>query len=115
MAEEQFALSEELRIATEAKVNASKAGKYENPTVLSDVEAASSEAYRIVKPLIEMKQRQIVKEQELQIHLDSLMSGIEANTRELNSVKDELASLVKLRSVNAEKESKALDKLLEVL
>jgi dynactin complex subunit len=100
---------------TEAKVSAVKASKYDSTVSLTEAEAASSEAYRIVKPLIEMKRREIVKEQELQTHLDSLMQSIEDNTRELSTVKTELTELRSLHSLNAEKESRVLDKLLEVL
>jgi hypothetical protein len=113
--EAQFMEAEEQRRITDAKVNAAKAHPLDNPSTLSTVEAASSEAYRIVKPLIEMKYREIQKEQDLQTHLDSLMQSIEANTKELSNVKAELADLKILHSVNAEKESKVLDELLKVL
>jgi hypothetical protein len=115
LSEQEFADSEKQRLITDAKVNAAKAHPLDNPSTLSTVEAASSEAYRIVKPLIEMKFRELQKEQELQIHLDSLMQSIEANTKELANVKTELSELRSLHSVNAAKESKVLDELLKVL
>jgi hypothetical protein len=115
LSEQEFADSEKQRLITEAKKNAAKAKPYDNPKVLTELEAASSEAYRIVKPLIEMKYREIQREQDLQTHLDSLMQSIEANTKELANVKGELSELRQLHSVNAEKESKVLDELLKVL
>jgi hypothetical protein len=115
LSEQEFADSEKQRLITESKKDAAKAKPYDTPAVLSEVEAASSEAYRIVKPLIEMKYREIQKEQELQTHLDSLMQSIEANTKELANVKTELSELRSLHSVNAAKESKVLDELLKVL
>lgn len=115
MTENEFAQQEEIRRISEAKVNASKAHSYNNPAALTEAEAAASEAYRIVKPLIEMKHNHIIKEQELQANLTSLMNNIEANTRQLDEVKNQLSELVKLRSVNAAKEAVALDKLIAVL
>ena len=114
MSEEAFNQQEEIRRVSEAKRYAKDAQTLETTTVITESEASAAEAYKMFKSVIEFKRQQIIKEQELQTDISQLIQQNMATQQSLAKVAEDLAALVKLRSVNAEKESKVLDHLLEL-
>jgi len=118
MSEEEFERAEELREVTERRVNALKGEHLSNPTQnepLSEPQLVASEVYGLVKPLVEMKRRQVIAEQELQADINALTNSLNLVTEQLQRVTAKMDELVNSRLVNAEKESRVLDGLLAVL
>lgn len=119
MSEAEFKTSEELRRLAERKVNVVKGKQLEqlekdSPGV-DESQLIAGEVYGLIKPLVEMKRRQVVAEQELQADINSLTNSLNLVTEQLKRVTAKMDELVKSRSVNAEKENKALDGLLAIL
>jgi hypothetical protein len=118
MSEAQFEQAEEIRRNAEAKVNAVKGKQLDvspQKEGLNESQQVASEVYGLVKPLVEMKRRQAIAEQELQADISTLTNSLNLVTERLQFVTAKMDELIRSRSVNAEKENKALDKLLEVL
>lgn len=117
MSESDFAEAEERLRVTEAKVNAAKAGRIEKTEVqlLDESATVSAEVYRMIKPVVEMRRRQVIAEQELQADLNVLAGKLAEVTVGLARTNQRVDALVNLRSKNAEKESKLYDELLALL
>jgi hypothetical protein len=118
MTEAEFERAEEIRRFAEQKVNAVK-GKILDVSPqkegLSESQQVASEVYGLVKPLVEMKRRQAIAEQELQVDIASLTNSLSLVTEQLQRATAKMNELIQSRSINAEKENRVLDSLLAVL